>query len=314
MKTEKRYLLKLGIFITIGIAIFIIGIYYIGSNQNLFKSTVKVNAYFDDVKGLKVGNNISFSGITVGTVSKIIIENDTTVNVEMAIEDNVRQFIKKDSKVEISTEGIMGSKILMIFPGTTNSESISEGDVLLTRKTINVEDILSETERIVEKVSIIADNLNEVSEKINNGEGDLGILINSSKITDKLDVASSNFLSLTSELNEISQKINNGEGDAAKLINEDALTTQMSEIMKELQEASQNANRFTKELENTVISMKDSNSLVNKVLYDTMLTYQIDTTILNVNSGIDEIVETAQAIEDSWIVNLFSKKKKKKKE
>jgi phospholipid/cholesterol/gamma-HCH transport system substrate-binding protein len=59
--------------------------------------------------------------------------------------------------------------------------------------------------------------------------------------------------------------------------------------------------------------MKDSNNVMNKVLYDTMLAYQIDTTIINVNTGIGEIVETAQAIEDSWIVNLFSKKKKKKK-
>jgi phospholipid/cholesterol/gamma-HCH transport system substrate-binding protein len=313
MKTEKRYLLKLGIFITLGIAIFIIGIYYIGSNQNLFKSNVKINAYFNDVKGLKVGNNINFSGINIGTVSNIVIENDTTVKVEMAIQENVKIFIKKDSKVEISTEGIMGSKNLMIFPGTPNSESIEEGDILLTRKTINVEDILSETERIIEKISVIADNLNEISEKINHGKGDLGQLINSSSITDKLEVASSNFLSLTNELNEISKKVNNGEGDISKLINEDMLTTQLSDIMVQLNEASQNANRFTKELEETVILMKDSNNVMSKVLYDTLLAYQIDTTIINVNTGIEEIVETAQAIEESWVVNLFSKKKKKKK-
>jgi phospholipid/cholesterol/gamma-HCH transport system substrate-binding protein len=313
MKTEKRYLLKLGIFITLGIAIFIIGIYYIGSNQNLFKSNVKINAYFNDVKGLKVGNNINFSGINIGTVSNIVIENDTIVKVEMAIQENVKIFIKKDSKVEISTEGIMGSKNLMIFPGTPNSESIEEGDILLSRKTINVEDILSETERIIEKVSVIADNLNEISEKINHGKGDLGQLINSSSITDKLEIASSNFLSLTNELNEISKKVNNGEGDISKLINEDMLTTQLSDIMVQLNEASQNANRFTKELEETVILMKDSNNVMSKVLYDTLLAYQIDTTIINVNTGIEEIVETAQAIEESWVVNLFSKKKKKKK-
>ncbi len=313
MKTEKGYLLKLGIFITVGIAIFIVGIIYLGSNQNLFTSTVKVNTYFDDVKGLKIGNNIRFSGINVGTVSGIIIENDTTVKVEMAIQEDVKNFIRKDSKVEISTEGIMGSKILLVYPGSVGTPPISEGDILLTRETINVEDILYETERIVEKVSIMADNLDEISEKINNGKGDLGVLVNSTSITDKLEIASSNFLSLTNELNEISQKINHGEGDVSKLINKDDITTQLSEIMVELHEASKNANSFTKELEGTILLMKDSNSVMNKILYDTTLAYQIDTTILNVNTGIEEIVETAQAIEDSWIVNLFSKKKKKDK-
>ena len=65
MKKNTNYTWKLGMFVILGLVIFIITIYFIGSNKNLFGSTFRLKAHFKNVSGLKEGNNVRFSGINV---------------------------------------------------------------------------------------------------------------------------------------------------------------------------------------------------------------------------------------------------------
>src|SRR4051812_5732722 len=84
-KMAKRisYQLKLGIFVSIGLAIFILGIFWIGKQKHLFNTTFSLSAVFTNISGLQVGNNVRFSGINVGTVDNVSIINDTSVRVIM---------------------------------------------------------------------------------------------------------------------------------------------------------------------------------------------------------------------------------------
>ena len=75
--------IRLGLFITGGLALFVLAIFIIGKQKNLFNPVVKLNATFYNVSGLQVGNNIRFLGINVGTVDNITIINDSSVRVEM---------------------------------------------------------------------------------------------------------------------------------------------------------------------------------------------------------------------------------------
>ncbi len=83
MKKNTTYKIRLGIFISLGIAVLMIGIYFIGEQQQLFRSTFRVSGIFNDVAGLQAGNNVRFSGINVGTVEKISIVSDTSVKVDI---------------------------------------------------------------------------------------------------------------------------------------------------------------------------------------------------------------------------------------
>jgi phospholipid/cholesterol/gamma-HCH transport system substrate-binding protein len=113
-----KFKARLGIFIAGGIAIFVIAIFIIGKQQNLFNPVFKVTTTFFNVSGLQVGNNVRFSGITVGTVDNITIINDSTVQVDLMIKKTVQQFIKADSKARIGSEGIIGDRVLIITQGS----------------------------------------------------------------------------------------------------------------------------------------------------------------------------------------------------
>ena len=77
---------KLGAFALAGLLFLVLLLYMIGKNRSLFGATYILKARFENVQGLVPGNNVRFSGIEAGTVKRIKILNDTTIEVTMAIE------------------------------------------------------------------------------------------------------------------------------------------------------------------------------------------------------------------------------------
>src|SRR3970040_98526 len=113
MKKNISSKIRLGIFISLGIAVFIVAIYFIGDKQQLFRSTFRVSGVFEDVGGLQAGNNVRLSGINVGTIDNVSIISDTSVRVVIVIDESTRKFIRKDAVASIGSEGLMGNKVLI---------------------------------------------------------------------------------------------------------------------------------------------------------------------------------------------------------
>ena len=113
-----KFKVRLGLFIAGGIALFVIAIFIIGRQKNLFNPVFRLSTTFYNVSGLEVGSNIRFSGINVGTVDRIKIINDSTVRVDMLISKNVQPFIKTDCEAGIGSSGIIGDRILIISQGS----------------------------------------------------------------------------------------------------------------------------------------------------------------------------------------------------
>lgn len=85
--SENKRSLIVGLFVFIGLIILVAGILVMGTQQNKFSKNIKVTSYFKDVKGLKVGNNVWFSGVKVGIVKEIAFESVENVRVTMNIEE-----------------------------------------------------------------------------------------------------------------------------------------------------------------------------------------------------------------------------------
>ena len=102
MMKESGYQWKLGMFVVLGLVLFVGTIYFVGKQKNLFGSTFELYSKFNSVSGLAIGNNVRLSGINVGTVDDIDFLTDTTVVIKMVIKEEVRQYIKKDAFASIS--------------------------------------------------------------------------------------------------------------------------------------------------------------------------------------------------------------------
>lgn len=183
---SKRHALKLGIFVTAGTLLFIIAIYMLGRQKNIFGTTFTLSTAVKDVSGLMIGNNVRYSGINVGTVEDIVIISDTMVLIDMVIENDVRKFIKKDSKAVIGSEGLMGNKIVSILPGSAGGQAVENGDIILSARPIDINDILLSLQRTGENVEHITEDLASVMHDISHGKGTVGKILTDSAFAETI--------------------------------------------------------------------------------------------------------------------------------
>jgi phospholipid/cholesterol/gamma-HCH transport system substrate-binding protein len=174
---ETRNTLRLGIFVSIGLVLLIIAVYFIGSKNNLFTSTFSVIASFSDVNGLQDGNAVRFRGISIGTVKEITVSNDSTINVLMIFDKKIKPYIKKNAIATIVTDGLMGNKMVSIRNIDTASGNIEENDTLKTLHPIDMDDVTRKLKTSNDNLVRITDNLSNITDNINNGKGALGVLL-----------------------------------------------------------------------------------------------------------------------------------------
>ena len=206
MKKDTSFKIKLGIFISFGIVIFIVGIYFIGEKQQLFRSTFHLSGVFRDVAGLQAGNNVRLSGINVGTVENISIVSDTSVKVEILIDEKTRKFIKKDAIASIGSEGLMGNKIIIINPGTGGKKEIENNDIVQTIQPINMDDILISLKSSIDNTTVITSNLSKITDNVQTGKGTLGRLLTDKSLGKTFDSTFVNLKESTAGLRAIVEK------------------------------------------------------------------------------------------------------------
>ena len=262
MKTDTpKFKIRLGLFVIGGLALFILVIFIIGKQKNLFSPVFKLTSTFANVSGLQVGNNIRFSGINVGTVDNIVIINDTTVRVDMLIKNEVWQFVKSDCKVTLGSEGIIGDKLLVITPGSTDAPLAVPGQRLASIEPIETNLIMSRLDETSLNAVKISKQLSEIAFNINNGNGTLSRLIQDSLLAQNLNQTISN-------LNQFSKG----------LVGTDI-------IIKNLKASSGSIQTITQQLAITFNSINNGNGTLNKIIYDPVMADNLSQTMINMRKG-----------------------------
>ena len=113
----------------------------------------------------------------MGTVENISIVSDTSVRVEILVDESTRKFIKKDAVASIGSEGLMGNKILIINPGTGGKMEIEDNDIVQTVQPINMDDILISLKTTIDNTSNITSDLSKITSNIQSGKGTIGRLL-----------------------------------------------------------------------------------------------------------------------------------------
>jgi phospholipid/cholesterol/gamma-HCH transport system substrate-binding protein len=203
MDTHKeKFKIRLGLFAVGGMVLFVLAIFVIGRQKNLFDPVFKISTTFYNVSGLQVGNNVRFAGINVGTVNKIIILNDSMVMVELMVKMDVQRFIKKDADVAIGSEGIIGDRLVIISQGSAESPVVKEGDYLSSTEPIETDAIMASLEVTALNAELMSYDLAEIVSNINSGKGILGRLISDSTMAKDLSRTMDNLESSSQGLEE----------------------------------------------------------------------------------------------------------------
>ncbi|WP_094766246.1 MlaD family protein [Aquimarina agarivorans] len=178
MRENTGEKIKLGLFVSIGTFLLLIAVILIGRKQNVFNKNIIINTVFTDVNGLRLGNNIYYSGIKIGTVKNIEIIEYAKILVQMNIDSDNAKYITKKDIATISLSGLVGDMVVNILPTKQESQVIKEGDTIASFAKTSTENMLSTLNTINEKVGVITDNILHITNQIIRGKGALSQLIN----------------------------------------------------------------------------------------------------------------------------------------
>jgi len=304
-----------GLFVFVGLIFLVSGILMVGSLHETFTKKVSIVAFFDDVNGLQVGNNIWFSGVKVGTVKDIHFHSRSAVEVIMRVDVKTQEYIRGDAKVKISTDGLIGNKILVIFGGSDKFSQIQEGDTLLVEKGVSQDEVLKILQESNKNLLSITTDFKSISKKAASGEGTVGKLLNDNTLYDNANNAirsiqqmSSKGQQLLNNLNTYSAQLNKEGTLANDLVTDTVVFNSIREFSQRLKQIADTTAVLVTELK-TISS--DTTTSIGVLLHDKEAGARLKETLKNLESSSKKLDVDLEAAQSSFLLKKGMKKMEK---
>ena len=324
MNSNKR-MVTVGVFVVVALAIFIAGVLTLGGQKKTFERKNTLRAIFKDVGGLKEGNNVWFSGVKVGTVKKMSFAPNAMVDVVMSVESKAMPYIRKDSKARISSEGFIGNKIVVIFGGSTNAPQAAEDDTLGVDNGVSTDEMMSTLQQNNKNLLDITGNLKEVTQRLLNGQGSAGKLLNDETLIDQMQLAvlgfkkaSVNVQNLTADIAGYTSKLQSKGSLTNELINDTVFYSKLKATATEVQnasvtirQASDNIKIISDNLKTVSNSLNSPETPAGVLLSDREAGKDVKTTLANLQTSSKKLDEDLEALQHNFLLRGFFKKKAK---
>lgn len=311
---HKRTVL-VGVFVFIGLLALLAGILIIGNLHETFSKKMRVTAFFEDVNGLLPGSNIWFSGVKIGTVKKLRFHGRSQVEVLMNLDEDAQEYIRKDAKVKVSTDGLIGNKILVIYGGTTRTPQVAEGDTLHVEAMLSTDEIMNTLQQNNKNVLDITNDLKAISQKLANGEGTIGKLMSDEAIYNNINAtsyslkqASVKAQQLMTSLAVFTDKMNTKGNLMNDLVTDTVVFRSMSASIVQLGKTADSASVMVNELKR---ASQNPNSPLGILTRDEATGKNIKTTLQNLESSSKKLDENLDALKYSFILRKAFKRKEK---
>lgn len=315
---EIKRNVTLGAFVIGGIALFLISLFYLGRENNIFNKTFTVSAIFKNVEGLKEGDKVWLSGVKIGTVKRVRIISEGKVIVSLSLADKQNQFIKKDATANIGSDGLVGNKIVVIRPGMA-SENIHDNDTINSFSPTDTQELFNLAKEVGTDIKAITTDLRITIAKFNKGEGVIGELLNEGEMAKELRAsltsirkASENATRATNQINNILEEMNHGDGLMTHLIRDTTYAAQFTQTMANIEQLGNNAKKMSQDLKAVTDKMNSNDNAMGVLLTDTTLAQNIKSTLTNAEKASVKLDENLKAMRSSWPFKKYFKKNKPK--
>ena len=317
MSKNKRAV-SVGIFIFIGLVIFIAAVLTLGGQKKTFANTVTLKSVFNDVSGLQAGNNIWFSGVKVGTVERIGFTPESNVEVWMNIEEKHRPYIRKNAKAKVGTEGMIGNKIIVLFGGSTAAAPVEENDVLQVEEGISMDDMMSTFQSNNQNLLAITSDFKTISSSLAAGQGTIGKLLKEETLLTELQSTLAVLKSASLKANGIATDVAAYTSQLQKegtltndLITDTTIFASLRTTTAQLQQVLNNANSVVADLKQSTEGLQDTNKPAGMLLNDEATAASIKETLKYLQSSTKKLDENMEALQSNFLLRGYFRRKAK---
>ena len=243
----------------------------------------------------------------------------------MNIDEASKQYIRKNAKARISSDGLIGNKIIVIYAGASKSPSVENGDILGVEKAMNPDEMMSTLQANNQNLFAITNDVKGISKGIIEGKGTVGRLLNDETLINEMNLtmlrlrqASANAERLSASVAEFAQKLQRKGTLANDLVTDTTIFNRLKATAAQIENVSKNAGITIDNLNNT--SSQLSNSLNNKstpvgmMLNDEDVAADIRVILSNLQAGSQKLNDDLEAVQHNFLLRGFFKKKAKQEE
>ncbi len=208
---EKKALAGIG-----GVGLFVaMAVWQIGKRNFWFETK---NTYFTkvvDADGLRVGSAVTISGLRVGEVSNLEVEEDNHILVTMEVKRSVGGRLREGSQANIFRAFIIGEKKIDIVPGPEDARVIPNNDTIPGKEATDLSeflsgrklsDIMAQVDGLLSGVTGALNSTNQLFSKYKSGEMNEAINMVLPALTNFIKL-SDDILVMTKELKKKSKEI-----------------------------------------------------------------------------------------------------------
>jgi phospholipid/cholesterol/gamma-HCH transport system substrate-binding protein len=211
---------RVGLFFLLGLALIWVTFETLSGGKVFKDKGYQLIAGFESLQSLKEGDEIRMAGVKVGEVAKTrLADSGRRAEAILRIDSNIH--VKNDATATIVMSGLIGTNFISIDLGTATAPALPPGAEIRTESTPDLGAVMKQLSSIgkkletalgsigdavngdgkspglfkkidtlvtdnSDKISVTMTNLQQVTDKLNKGEGTLGRLINDPKMHDEL--------------------------------------------------------------------------------------------------------------------------------
>jgi len=255
------------------------------SQESLFQDKYEIQVTFNDVKGLRTGDNVVMRGMPVGKVRRLELTDDVFCHgVCVTLQLDTPVTIREGYEFRIVTTTLLGGQQLQIHEGDPDADILEKEqyvgsdphDLMLdaaeivaaARKDIIEGDIFGRVRNAVEQ-------LDEMITRVNAGQGMLG------KLLSEDDTLYEDLAASAAGVRQIVDGLTAGEGVAGRLLSDDSAAAweDLEAIMASLRTVTEKVER--------------GEGTIGRLLSDDKVYEEIEATIQEIRAAVDDFRETA---------------------
>ncbi|MDB4883829.1 MAG: Mammalian cell entry related domain protein, partial [Gemmatimonadetes bacterium] len=207
-----------------------------------------------------------------GTVTKIEflpVDADTTRNLKLtlAVDDDVREQIRRDSKGKLRTLGLLGDKVFDITPGTPRFQPLVDGDTVTVVQSLDYEAVIAQASSAVTDMVALTKDMRAITGGLVKGEGTVGQLLTNRALYDQLN-------GTLARANGMLGRLQNPNGTVGRMLDDPALYNRLVGVIGST--------------DSLVMSLNSSKGTAGLLLRDTALY----SNMVGITRGADSLMRT----------------------
>lgn len=232
MNRSTEIEVKVGIFVSLGVALIMLTILMLGGGQEIFSRSASFHAKFDQIEGLVEGATVKIAGVRVGQVTQIQFEKDSgLVDVTFSVAQKFKDAVRKDAVVAIQTQGVLGDRYLVLGTGSAGAPAAQTGAELKGEPPKELKDYLNNADAVIDSLKNALSHMESVLGSFRKENRAEIFFKNITGFSTNANDGTKNMRESMNSLRSIFSKIDRGEGTLGALVNDPSLYDDMKSLL-----------------------------------------------------------------------------------